>query len=423
MNEHGGPILDPSRLMAQRSRTAPEDIPFAELPTPCDVIDLRLLEDNLAYLKRTAEASGARILLAQKAYSLFATYPLIGRYLSGTTASGLYEARLAHEEMPGTEVHVFCPAYTSEELEELLGFANVLIFNSPRQWLIHRERCLAAKKRRPDSLSFGLRVNPEYSEVEEAIYNPAAEGSRLGMTERVLRSALTEHPDLLEGIEGLHFHALCEDSAEALQNTLKAFEAHFDDIIPHCRWVNFGGGHHITRADYNVKLLVDLVRDFKARRGTEVYLEPGEAIPLDCGWLVTEVMDVVDNGLDIAILDCSASCHMPDVLEMPYRPRVFKIHAPGRYERGGEAGEKAHTVRLAGPTCLAGDVIGDYSFEAPLAPGDRLAFCDMSLYAHVKRNSFNGMPLPDLYAYDGKSKPRCLRHFTYEDFKTRLGTL
>lgn len=445
--------LDPSRLISQQTRSGPPDLPFAQAASPAEVVDLRYLADNAAFLQRVAEAAGAKILLAQKAYSLYESYPLLARYLAGTTSSGLYEARLAHEEWPGGEIHVFSPAYREDELQELLSFADHLIFNTPSQWLRFRDQALAAQKTRP--ISFGLRLNPEYSEVKEAIYNPAGAGSRLGTTERELKAALVREPQLLEGISGFHMHTLCEDSAETFARTLEAFLQRFAAYIPGRSWLNFGGGHHITRAGYNTALLIKSLREVQKRFGVDLYLEPGEAVCLDCGWLVSTVLDSMTNGLDIALLDTSACCHMPDVLEMPYRPRVFlldkgdeKVVVPSSceksgcpssgvsadrcsksdvpscvcldYEMGGEPGEKPYTTRLGGVTCLAGDIIGDYSFSRPLVPGDRLVFCDMALYSHVKRNSFNGMPLPALQCFDG-TELRTLRRFGYEEFKTRLG--
>ncbi len=445
--------LDPSCLLSQQTRSGPPDLPFAQVASPAEVVDLRYLADNAAFLQRVAEAAGAKILLAQKAYSLYESYPLLARYLAGTTSSGLYEARLAHEEWPGGEIHVFSPAYREDELQELLSFADHLIFNTPSQWLRFRDQALAAQKTRP--ISFGLRLNPEYSEVKEAIYNPAGAGSRLGTTQRELEAALAREPHLLDGLSGFHMHTLCEDSAETFARTLEAFLQRFAAYIPGRSWLNFGGGHHITRAGYNTALLIKSLREVQKRFGVDLYLEPGEAVCLDCGWLVSTVLDGMTNGLDIALLDTSACCHMPDVLEMPYRPRVFlldkgdekvvvpssceksgcpssgvsadrcsKIDVPSGvcldYEMGGEPGEKPYTTRLGGPTCLAGDIIGDYSFSRPLVPGDRLVFCDMALYSHVKRNSFNGMPLPALQCFDG-TELRTLRRFDYEDFKTRLG--
>ena len=369
------------------------------LPTPAFVVDEKLLRRNLEILGEVAEQSGARILLAQKAFSMFYAYPLISRYLSGTTASGLYEARLGKEHFPG-EVHVFSPAYREEEFEALLAYADHFVFNSPRQVEKYAPRARAAGKQ------VGLRVNPECStQAGHAIYDPCAPGSRLGTTLANFR------PEQLPQLDGLHFHTLCEQNADDLQTTLAAFEEKFGPWLKGLKWINLGGGHHITRPDYDRGLLIELVRGLREKYDVEVYLEPGEAVVLNAGFLVTRVLETVRNGMDIAILDASAACHMPDVLEMPYRPPL----------RGaGEPGEKAHTFRLAGPTCLAGDVIGDYSFDRPLQEGDTLVFEDMALYTMVKTNTFNGMPLPAIFWRGEDGKLRVVRRFGYQDFKERL---
>ena len=369
------------------------------LPTPAFVVDEKLLRRNLEILGEVAQQSGARILLAQKAFSMFYAYPLISRYLSGTTASGLYEARLGKEHFPG-EVHVFSPAYREEEFEALLAYADHFVFNSPRQVEKYASRARAAGKQ------VGLRVNPECStQAGHAIYDPCAPGSRLGTTLANFK------PEQLPQLDGLHFHTLCEQNADDLQTTLAAFEEKFSPWLKGLKWLNLGGGHHITRPDYHRGLLIELVRGLREKYDVEVYLEPGEAVVLNAGFLVTRVLETVRNGMDIAILDASAACHMPDVLEMPYRPPL----------RGaGEPGEKAHTFRLAGPTCLAGDVIGDYSFERPLQEGDTLVFEDMALYTMVKTNTFNGMPLPAIFWRGEDGKLRVVRRFGYQDFKERL---
>ena len=369
------------------------------LPTPAFVVDEKLLRRNLEILGEVAEQSGARILLAQKAFSMFYAYPLISRYLSGTTASGLYEARLGKEHFPG-EVHVFSPAYREEEFEALLEYADHFVFNSPRQVEKYAQRARAAGKQA------GLRVNPECStQAGHAIYDPCAPGSRLGTTLANFK------PEQLPLLDGLHFHTLCEQNADDLQTTLAAFEEKFGPWLKGLAWLNLGGGHHITRPDYDRGLLIELVRGLREKYDVEVYLEPGEAVVLNAGFLVTRVLETMHNGMDIAILDASAACHMPDVLEMPYRPPL----------RGaGEPGEKAHTFRLAGPTCLAGDVIGDYSFDRPLQEGDTLVFEDMALYTMVKTNTFNGMPLPAIFWRGEDGKLRVVRRFGYQDFKERL---
>ena len=369
------------------------------LRTPAFVVDEARVVRNLEILRDVAERSGAKILLAQKAFSMFHAYPLLSRYLSGTTASGLYEARLAKEHFPG-EVHVFSPAYREEDFQELLEYADHFVFNSPAQVERYAVRARVAGKQ------VGLRVNPECSTQEgHAIYDPCAPGSRLGTTLEHFR------PEQLPLLDGLHFHTLCEQDADDLERTLDAFEAKFGPWLPELKWINLGGGHHITRPGYQTERLLDLISRLQGRYGVEVYLEPGEAVVLRAGYLYTRVLDTLRNGLDIAILDTSAACHMPDVLEMPYRPPL---------RDAGDPGEKPFTYRLAGPTCLAGDIIGDYSFDHPLRPGDLLCFEDMALYTMVKTNTFNGMPLPDIVWQDLSGKPTLVRRFGYEDFKTRL---
>lgn len=370
-----------------------------ELQTPYFLVDEGLLRKNLEILRRVSEEAGCKILLAQKAFSMFACYPLISRYLSGTTASGLFEARLGREEFPG-EVHVFSPAYQEREWEELLACADHFVFNSPNQLRRFGPRAKAAGKQ------VGLRVNPECSTQEgHAIYDPCAPGSRLGTT----RENFTE--DLLPLLDGLHFHTLCEQNSDALETTAAAFEEKFGEFLPRMKWLNMGGGHHITREDYDIPRLIRVVKHFREKYGVEVYLEPGEAVVLNAGFLVSSVLEVVHNGMDIAILDTSAACHMPDVLEMPYRPPV---------RDAGKPGEKAHTYRLAGPTCLAGDVIGDYSFDQPLEEGSQIVLEDMALYTMVKTNTFNGMNLPTIAYRHEDGQVEVVKTFGYEDFKNRL---
>lgn len=373
---------------------------FEGLRTPCYVVDEARLIKNLELLQYVQQETGCRILLAQKCFSMFRLYPLLGKYLAGTTASGIYEARLGHEEM-GKENHVFAPAFKDEDMRELVQICDHVIFNSLAQFEKHKGVCAAA------NVSMGLRINPECSTQggEHAIYDPCAYGSRLGVT-------LANFPqELPEGIEGLHFHTLCEQNADDLITTFKAFEKSFGKFLPQLKWLNLGGGHHITRADYDVQALVELIKYIKTRYGTEVYLEPGEAVALNAGYLVTEVLDIVHNGLDILILDASAACHMPDVLEMPYRPPLL----------GGFAvGEKPYTYRLSSMTCLAGDVIGDYSFAEPVQVGDKLVFADMAIYTMVKNNTFNGLPLPDIVLLRSDGSTEVVRRFGYEDFKGRL---
>ena len=369
---------------------------FGTIDTPCYVVDEGRLIKNLEILKEVKERAGCRILLAQKAFSMFAVYPLIARYLDGTTASGLYEARLGREEFAG-EVHVFSPAYKPAEIDELARISDHIVFNSLAQLYKFKDSC--------KGVSIGLRVNPECSTQEHGIYDPCAAGSRLGVTLANL------DPEALKYVDGLHFHTLCEQNSDALETTLAAFGEKFGKYLSGLKWVNFGGGHHITREDYNRKRLIKLVSEFKDRYGVEVYLEPGEAVALNAGYLVTEVMDIVHNGIDIAVLDASAACHMPDVLEMPYRPPLFL---------SGKEGEKPYSYRLSSRTCLAGDIIGDYSFDKPLEVGDRLCFEDMAIYSMVKNNTFNGMPLPDIGILRTDGSFELVKRFGYEDFKGRL---
>lgn len=371
----------------------------SQLRTPYFLVDEGLLKRNLELLRQVGEEAGCKILLAQKAFSMFSCYPLISRYLSGTTASGLYEARLGKEEFPG-EVHVFSPAYREDEWEELLTYGDHFVFNSPHQLKRFGERARAAGKQ------VGLRINPEHSTQEgHAIYDPCAPGSRLGTR----REDFDE--SLIPLLDGLHFHTLCEQDSDALEETAQAFEEKFGEFLSGLKWLNLGGGHHITRPGYDIFRLIRVVRHFREKYGLEVYLEPGEAVVLNAGFLVSSVMEVVRNGIEIAILDTSAACHMPDVLEMPYRPPV---------EDAGQPGEKAYTYRLAGPTCLAGDVIGDYSFDHPLAEGDKIVLQDMALYTMVKTNTFNGMALPSIAYRREDGEVELVKPFGYEDFKNRL---
>ncbi len=380
-----------------------ETMKFSEVSTPSYIIDEQKLCANLELLKNVQERSGAKILLAQKAFSAYSEYPLIGRYLAGTTASGLFEAKLGHEEM-GKENHVFAPAYHEEEFDEIVEICDHVIFNSFAQ--------VQKFARAGAPTSFGLRINPECStQGDHAIYDPCAPGSRLGVTLKNFEKALAEDAEALKYIDGLHFHTLCEQNSDDLELTLKAVEEKFGKYLHQMKWLNMGGGHHITRADYDVERLIGLIKHMRETYDLEVYLEPGEAIALNAGYLVTEVMDIVDNDLQIAILDASAACHMPDVLEMPYRPPL---------RDAGLAGEKKHTYRLSSCTCLAGDVIGDYSFDGELKIGDRLVFEDMAIYSMVKNNTFNGMALPDIVALHEDGTTKVVKHFSYEDFKQRL---
>ena len=370
-----------------------------QIRTPYFLVDEKRLIQNLELLKKVEEEGPCRILLAQKAFSMFSVYPLIRKYLVGSTASGLYEARLGKEEFGG-ETHVFSPAYREDEFEELLTYADHLVFNSPSQLRKYSPRARALGK------ETGLRINPECSTQEgHAIYDPCAPGSRLGTTLEQFEE------ELLPLLDGLHFHTLCEQDSDDLETTAEVFEKKFGKYLYQMKWVNFGGGHHITRKDYDVERLLRIVRHFHETYGVTVYLEPGEAVVLNAGYLVTSVLETLYNGMDLAILDTSAACHMPDVLEMPYRPPL---------KNSGEPGEKSYTYRLGGPTCLAGDVIGDYSFDMPLKEGDRLVFEDMALYTMVKTNTFNGMPLPSIALRHVDGSKEVIRSFGCEDFKKRL---
>lgn len=370
------------------------------LPTPCYITDEALLIKNLEILKNVQDRTGCKILLAQKAFSMYSVYPLIKKYLAGTTASGIYEARLGYEEMGG-EVHIFNPAYKPQDFKEIVNICGHIVFNNLDQY----EKFYPMVKESGKKIELGIRINPEYSECETEIYNPCAPFSRLGCT-------LDKFPEALpEGITGLHFHTMCEQGADVLDRTVRAVEEKFGKYLHSIKWLNFGGGHHITRDDYDIELLVSIINRVKETYGVQVYLEPGEAIALNAGFLVTEVLDVQQNGMGIAITDVSAACHMPDVIEMPYRPHIFG---------SGEANEKAYTYRLGGPTCLAGDIIGDYSFDKPLKVGDRLVFKDMAIYSMVKNNTFNGIPLPHIILRTKDGENKIIRSFGYDDFKSRL---
>lgn len=377
----------------------------SQLHTPCYVIDRDRLEENLKVLRGVMDRTGCRILLAQKAFSCYAVYPLISEYLCGATASGLFEARLCHEEMPGRENHIFSPAFREEDFPEILSICDHIVFNSIRQLELFGSRAKEA------GLQVGLRINPQISTqpAEHAIYDPCAKGSRLGVTLDEFREAPA---DLVALLDGLHFHTLCEQNSDDLETTLNGFEEQFCEWLPQMKWVNFGGGHHITRADYDIPRLERCIKCMSEGYGLTVYLEPGEAIALNAGYLHTQVLEVQHHAgaMDIAILDTSAACHMPDVIEMPYRPPL---------RDSGQPQEKKYTYRLGGPTCLSGDIIGDYSFDTPLKEGQTLIFEDMAIYSMVKNNTFNGMPLPSIYLKQG-SDYTLIKSFTYQDFKSRL---
>lgn len=379
---------------------------FSDVKTPCYVIDEKALIRNGKILKSICDDTGCRILLAQKAFSNFTLYPLLSRYIDGTEASGLFEARLGFEEMPDKEVHVFCAGYRSDEFDELLKYADHIVFNTPTQLRLFGEKAKASGK------SIGLRINPECSTQEgHEIYDPCAPKSRLGTTRALWDELMTD--ELVSMLDGLHFHTLCEQDADDLRRTLTAVEKKFSDILPKMKWLNMGGGHHITREGYDTELLKSIIRYAQEKWGVMVYLEPGEAHALNAGYLLTRVLDIFRNGdTDIAILDMSAACHTPDVIEMPYTPPLYK---------SGKSGELKHTYRLGCPTCLSGDVVGDYSFDKPLQTGDMLIFGDMAIYSTCKNNTFNGMALPDILLLKSDRSIEVIKRFGYGDFKNRLG--
>jgi carboxynorspermidine decarboxylase len=379
-------------------------VDLSQVPSPCHVLHRGLLEQNLRILRSVMDRSGAKVLLALKGFAQFSEAKLIAKYLAGTTASGIHEALLGREEFGG-EVHAYSPAFKDEEFARLLRVADHISFNSPTQWKRHKAAALASGRK----ISFGLRVNPEHAEVDVELYNPCAAGSRLGALRSEIKSA-----DDLEGLEGLHFHTMCQQGSDVLERTVAAFEAKFGEFIPQLKWVNFGGGHHITREGYDLERLIRVITGFRQRWGQhiQVYLEPGEAIGIGTGVLVGMVLDLVHNGVDIAIIDISATNHMPDTLEMPYRADIMDADLPGKLP---------HTYRLGSVTCLAGDVIGDYSFAAPLKIGQRLVFMDMSHYTFVKNTTFNGVPLPAIASFDPASgQVQVVRRFGYADYKNRL---
>ena len=370
---------------------------YDNIPTPCFVVEEDLLEKNLKILRNVMDRTGCHILLAQKCFSMFYTYPLIGKYLSGTTASGLYEARLGKEYMGG-ETHVYSAAYRDDEIDEILEICDHIVFNSQSQWSRYKEKAIKAGKK------YGLRINPEYSTQEgHEIYDPCAKYSRMGITLDNFKKAD------LDGISGLHFHTLCEQNSDDLLKTLEIIEEKFGYALYDMEWINFGGGHHITREDYDIETLIKCIIHMKEKYNLEVYIEPGEAVALNAGYLVTTVLDIIENERNIAILDTSAACHMPDVLEMPYTPLICDKTCDNNGIR----------YRLGGPTCLAGDIIGDYYFKEPLKVGDRIKFCDMAIYSMVKTNTFNGMKLPSI-AFEKDGEILIIKEFGYDDFKMRL---
>ena len=395
--------------------TQPDYPDPARFPSPCFVTDLDRLRRNAAVLDGVQRRTGAKIMLALKGFAQWSTFPLLSRAhggpLYGCCASSPDEARLAREEFGG-EVHAFAAAWSRDELAEALRYADHVVFNSFAQWRNLRPVVRAAEAARGMSIECGLRINPEHSEGATPIYDPCAPGSRLGIRLREFEAETRADPSLLDGISGLHFHTLCEQNADALARTLEAAERKFGRWFPAMRWINFGGGHHITRPDYDIDLLCQSIAHVTDAYGAQVYLEPGEAVALRAGVLLATVLDVVRADMPVAILDTSAACHMPDVLEMPYRPEAAGA---------GQPGEKSWTCRLAGKSCLAGDVIGEYSFDHPLQPGDRLIFTDMAIYSMVKTTTFNGLRLPAIATWDPLTdEARIVRTFGYEDFKTRL---
>lgn len=408
--------MDESKPGGDVPSDVPSDVPWARAPaidvssveTPCHVVDLGVLRQNADLLGRVQRESGAKVLAALKGYACWPTFPLLAERLSGVAASSIHEARLGREELGG-EVHAYAPAWSDADLERVLSYADHVVLNSFGQVERYRERILAA------GVEMGIRVNPEHSEVATALYDPCAKGSRLGVTRAEFRA------EELAGVSGLHFHTLCESGADALERTVAAVEERFGEFLGpvteqangQIKWVNFGGGHHVTRPGYDVDLLVRIIKKFRDRWGVAVYIEPGEAIALNAGVLVASVLDIVHNEMPIAILDTSASAHMPDTIEMPYRPEVLDAGRPG---------EREHTTRLGGMTCLAGDVIGDYSFDRPLERGDKIVFLDMAHYTMVKATTFNGVRLPNIALHEPDTgEIRVVREFGYDDFKGRLG--
>lgn len=375
-------------------------IDWNQAPSPSYVVDERLLKRNLEILKSVQDRTGCDILLALKGFSMFSTFPMVRQYLKGITSSSLFEARLGYEEF-GKEVHAYAPAYAEHEIDEYLKYVDHIVFNSFDQLNKYKEKVQSLDKH----VSIGLRVNPGYSEVETELYDPCALNSRLGIPFESFR------PDELDGVEGIHFHAMCEQNSDVLERIIPHFEEKYGPYLHQMKWVNFGGGHHITRPDYDVDKLVNIINYIKEKYDVHVILEPGEAIALNTGYLVTTVLDVVKNGMEIAILDTSATCHMPDVLEMPYRPQIIGASTPN---------DKAYTYRLGGMTCLAGDVIGDYSFDQPLKAGDKVVFTDMAHYTMVKNHMFNGVNLPSICLFNEEEGVKVVRQFGYEDYRNRL---
>lgn len=376
------------------------NIDFNNVQTPCYIVDEGLLRKNLEKLKYVQDKTGAKILLATKAFSMFSTFGIVGEYLKGVTSSSLFEARLGYEEM-GKEVHIYAPAYMERDFDEILKYSDHIVFNNFNQYKKYKPKIESCGKK----VEVGVRINPEYSEIETDLYNPCFKNSRMGTTLKNFEK------DYIEGLDGLHFHTMCEQNSDVLKRTIEVVDKKFGKYIQNMKWLNFGGGHHITREDYDIDTLIECIMFIKNKYNIDVYLEPGEAIALNTGFLVSSVLDVMENGMYIAILDTSATCHMPDVLEMPYRPHIIGSDLPNKLK---------YTYRLGSPTCLSGDVIGDYSFDKPLKEGDRLVFCDMAIYSMVKNNTFNGINLPSIYFNTQKEGMKLIKHFGYDDFKGRL---
>lgn len=389
-----------NRFYIEELKNFPKKVTDA-IESPCFIVSERLLRKNLEILDSVRKRTGAKVFLSLKAFAMYSTFPLMKKYLDGISASGPIEAQLGYEEF-GKEVLTFAPAYSDRDIKEVMKYSNEITFNSIAQWKKYRNVITKSKKK----IDIGLRVNPGYSEVETQLYNTVLPGSRLGMRLGDLKG------EDLKGVDGLHFHALCEENADVLVRVLKYFERSYAEYIPKMKWINFGGGHHITRKDYNVDLLVKTINSFEKKYGVQVYLEPGEAVALNAGVLVATVLDIVQNEMSIAILDTSAEAHMPDVLAGPYRPNIIGA---------GKPGEQRYTYRLGGLTCLAGDVIGDYSFAKPLKPGDRIVFLDMAHYSMVKTTTFNGIKHPSIALYNPTTgKVKIVKRFGYETYKDRL---
>jgi carboxynorspermidine decarboxylase len=386
--------------------------PYCKVKTPCYIVDEALLTRNLEILKDVSTRAGCKILLAQKAFSMFSLYPLIGKYLDGTASSGLHEARLGHSEMGG-ETHVFSTAYCADDFDEILEISDYIVFNSFNEWQKYRTKAMNAQNKHGNAVKFGIRINPEFSTQSNAMYDPCTKGSRLGVTLGNFRA------DLLDGISGLHFHTLCEQNSDALAATLEVVEEKFAPYLSKMEWLNLGGGHHIAKEDYDVDTLIDCVIRLKQKYGLRIYLEPGEAVALNAGFLVTSVLDIVENGgIQTAVLDTSAACHVSEVLEVNYEVNI--LGAVKLADESARGSEKAFTYSLGGPTCFAVDVFGEYSFNQPLKIGDKLVITDMATYTMVKNNTFNGIKLPSIAIMRKNGLIEIVKEFGYDDFKSRL---